>query len=257
MNDKGGSPLSRAAKWLAGAREVACLTGAGISAESGVATFRGADGLWEGHRPEEVATPEAFETDPDLVCRFYHARRLRLVQCRPNPGHDALVALERRYPRFTLITQNVDDLHRAAGSRNLIELHGNIWIDRCSRCAVEERLSAAPEAPLRRCPACGGRLRPGVVWFGEMLPPGALEAAAAVVERCEVLLVVGTSSVVHPAASLAWHARKYGARVIEINPEATPLTAHADLVIAEKAGAALPALLTAIDRAGDSLVRVP
>lgn len=235
--------IALAADWVAHATRIACMTGAGISAESGIATFRGPDGLWEGRRPEEVATPQAFRADPEMVCRFYHARREKLVKCRPNPAHFALVELERRRPEFTLITQNVDNLHRAAGSRHVIELHGNIWVDRCSKCAHQTRLDALPNEPMQRCTACAGLMRPGVVWFGEMLPEGALEAAGEAVEACEVLLVVGTSSLVQPAASLAWHAKRHGARVIEINPDATPLTHSADLVIAEKAGVALPAII--------------
>jgi NAD-dependent deacetylase len=215
--------LDRAADLLRRAERVAVLTGAGVSAESGVATFRGAGGLWEGHRVEDVATPEAFRRDPALVWRFYNLRRASLAAVRPNPGHDALAALERRWGsgRFTLITQNIDGLHRAAGSRHVLELHGNLARVRCSRCPlIEDRAGEAlPDLP--RCPSCGHLLRPAVVWFHEMLPEDVWQEAAAATAECQCFLVVGTSAVVYPAAGLIDLARGVGAGLIEVNLEAT------------------------------------
>lgn len=247
MNDNLSHEIEQAAEWLRQARRVAVMTGAGVSAESGIATFRGFDGLWEGHRPEEVATPEAFRSDPEMVWRFYNARRTQLLKCRPNPAHEALAEIERRCQNFCLITQNVDGLHRTAGSQNIIELHGDIWIDRCWDCDHEERVETVSEEPVPRCDRCGGMMRPGVVWFGETLPPGAIEGAQSAAAQCDVMLVVGTSSLVQPAASLSAFAAHNGAKVVEINPEATPLTHSADLVIAEKAGTAMPTIVEAIE----------
>lgn len=205
---------------------VAVLTGAGISAESGIATFRGSGGLWEDQPVERVATPEGFARDPRLVWRFYEARRKQAASCAPNRGHLALARLEAGLPAaFTLITQNVDGLHPLAGSRNLIELHGNLWRVRCTVCSHrgEDRTVPFPELP-PRCP-CGAILRPDIVWFGEMLPEGLFERAVEAAEGCDLFLVVGTSGVVEPAASLARIASRAGAEVWEVNPEPTPLTA--------------------------------
>jgi len=246
MSDNFAQNVKQVADWLHRADRVAVMTGAGVSAESGVATFREAGGLWEGRRAEEVATPEAFRADPESVWRFYKLRRTGLLECRPNPAHEALAELERICANFCLITQNVDDLHRQAGSQNLIELHGNIWIDRCWDCDRQERPEQVSEEPIPRCSACGGMMRPGVVWFGEMLPPEAIDGAQSAAAQADVMLVVGTSSLVQPAASLAMVAQQNGAKVVEINPEATPLTHSADLVIAEKAGIAVPAVLEAL-----------
>lgn len=231
--------LAQQSAWLAqriaAARHVACMTGAGVSAESGVPTFRGAGGLWEGHRVEEVATPEAFARDPDLVWRFYLARRRGLLAVKPNPAHHALVELERRCPRFDLITQNVDGLHHLAGSRKLIVLHGEIWIDRCTACSFEQRVSSVADR-IPRCAQCGALARPGVVWFGEMLPPDAVQRASQAARSADLFMVIGTSSVVEPAASLAHVAKGRGATVVEINLEPTPLTPHADATLLGKAG---------------------
>ncbi len=227
---------------LAVVSNVCCFTGAGMSAESGIPTFRGAGGLWAGHRVETVATPEAFESDPLLVWSFYNARRANLLECRPHAGYEALVKLEGHFWKWTVITQNVDGLHRQAGSTRVIEIHGNIWVVRCSACASEfdrtgERLDDDP-----RCPACGGRLRPGVVWFGEMLPVDAFHAARAAAEACAAMLVIGTSGAVQPAASLALSAKSSGAYVVEIGPDSTELSTVADDVLRMPAGTALPAL---------------
>jgi NAD-dependent deacetylase len=204
---------------------IAALTGAGISAESGIATFRGAGGLWENHSIEEVATPQGFARDPLLVWRFYDARRRQGSTCKPNKGHLALARLEREMKgRFTLITQNVDGLHAMAGSRRILELHGSLWRVRCTRCgfASEDRRVPLPELP-PRC-ACGALLRPDIVWFGEPLDEAILGKAWQAAQSCELFLVVGTSGVVEPAASLARIASSNGAEVWEVNPEETPLT---------------------------------
>jgi len=199
-------------------------------------------------QPEDVATPEAFERDPEFVWRFYHARRRALKNCRPNPGHFALAELERLVPRFDLITQNVDGLHPQAGSRRVITLHGDLNIDRCSQCRWEGPTETHDDPPpLPRCRTCGGALRPGVVWFGEMLPPEALSAAQAAAKSCQVMLVVGTSSVVQPAASLALWAQQAGAKIIEVNPETTELSPLADLRLNGPSGQVLPKLVDRVE----------
>jgi NAD-dependent deacetylase len=211
-----------------GARHVVVLTGAGISAESGVPTFRDAQtGLWAKFKPEELATPEAFRRNPKIVWEWYAWRRELVGQVEPNAGHRALVESERRVPRFTLITQNVDGLHQRAGSRNVIELHGNIARTKCfEEDTLVDHWEDTGEVP-PRCPRCGGRLRPDVVWFNEMLPPQAIEQALEASRACDVFLSIGTSALVHPAASLPFEASERGATLIEVNPDETPLTAHA------------------------------
>lgn len=232
---------------LRAARRVAVLTGAGISAESGVPTFRDAQtGLWARFKPEELATPEAFRRNPKLVWEWYAMRRQKVGAVAPNPGHVALAAMETRIPQFTLVTQNVDGLHQRAGSRNVIELHGNITRVKCfDEDALVEAWAETGEVP-PRCPRCGGWLRPDVVWFGESLPPAALTAAERASETCEVFLSIGTSSVVYPAAGLPLAAAEAGATVIEVNPDATPLTARADYSLRGPAGVVLPALAAAL-----------
>ena len=236
--------LDKARALLSVASRVAVLTGAGISAESGIPTFRDAmTGLWSQFRPEDLATPEAFAANPNVVWEWYAWRREQVAKAAPNAGHTALADLERRSTHFALITQNVDGLHARAGSRNVIELHGNIMVDRCF--AEGRVLVAADELPGTppRCARCGAPVRPGVVWFGEMLPPKALEEAYAAAQGCDVFLSVGTSTVVEPAASLPFAALDAGASVIEVNPTRTPLSARATIVLAGAAGAVLPRLL--------------
>lgn len=225
---------------------IAILTGAGISAESGIPTFRGPAGLWESHRPEDLATPVAFARDPLTVWRWYEWRRSVVRQAQPNAAHVALARLERDLApagEVTVITQNVDELHRRAGTRNLIELHGSIFRVRCVR---DHQLRAAlepfPELP-PRC-ECGALLRPDVVWFGEPLPQEALATAAEVVSGAELLLIVGTSGIVYPAAGLTGVLR--GGVSIEINPQTTPLTASCDFALSSSACDAVPALVEAI-----------
>lgn len=223
---------------------LAVLTGAGISAESGVPTFRGEGGLWRNFRPEELATPAAFRRDPALVWEWYKWRRGLIGNCRPNAAHHTLVEMEQAIPHFTLITQNVDGLHQLAGSRRIVELHGNIWRLRCTRegTVAEWRDHPLPETP-PRC-ECGALLRPDVVWFGESLPPQALQTAFDAARFCQVMLVIGTSGVVEPAASLPWTAKQSGARVIEVNVAATPISHYADETICGPAAVELPRLWT-------------
>lgn len=221
---------------------VVVLTGAGISAESGVPTFRGEGGLWRDYRATDLATPEAFHRDPGLVWEFYNWRRELLAPLRPNAAHLALVKIEAQLPHFLLITQNIDDLHRLAGSRNILELHGNIWKVRCTKC---QRMTENRTVPLTAppfCESCGGMLRPHVVWFGEPLDQEVLDQAVEALAKCQVMLIIGTSAVVQPAASMGLHARKKGAFVVEINLEATPYTGVYDLSILGRSGDIVPAL---------------
>jgi NAD-dependent deacetylase len=234
----------RCAERLRRASSVLVLTGAGISAESGVPTFRGPEGLWRTHRPEDLATPEAFFRDPQLVWEWYAWRRDVIAPLRPNAAHQALAALEARPARFLLATQNVDGLHALAGSRALAELHGSLWRLRCAAgCGrpAEEHRASLPEIP-PRC-ACGALQRPDVVWFGEALPMEALTRAWAAAQEAEVVLVVGTSSLVYPAAALPELARGHGAFVVEVNPEPTPLSARAGASLRGRAAEIVPVLV--------------
>jgi NAD-dependent deacetylase len=213
------------------------LTGAGISAESGIPTFRGAGGLWRNFRPEDLATPQAFARDPKLVREWYQWRRGIVRNAQPNAGHRAIAELERRTPEFLLITQNVDDLHERAGSQYIAKLHGAILIDRCLQCGREGTASEEDHCE------CGGWLRPGVVWFGESLPPAAWDLAERFAARAELLLVVGTSAVVYPAAGLITLAQASGAKVVEVNLEETSASGMADLSLRGPAAELLPRIL--------------
>ena len=234
------------AQALRQAQRVAVLTGAGISAESGVPTFRDAQtGLWAQYNPEELATPQAFQHHPKLVWDWYAWRRELVRGTQPNAGHFALVAMERHIPTFTLITQNVDGLHRRAGSQRVLELHGNLFATKCFGCGkAVEHWEDSDEVP-PRCPFCSDRLRPDVVWFGETLPPATLREAETATLQCQVFLSIGTSTVVYPAAELPFTALRGGAMVVEINPQPTPLSAQADFVLQGKSGEVLPALVAA------------
>lgn len=237
--------IERAREWLRTASRAAALTGAGISAESGIPTFRGAGGLWRNFRPEDLATPEAFARDPKTVWEWYDWRRGLIRDAKPNLGHYALAQLERRMGgRFVLITQNVDGLHNRAGSERVLKLHGDIWWTLCTACGDvrSDFRVPLPELP-PRCAACGGLLRPGVVWFSEPLPARTWEQAEEAARTCDLLIVAGTSAVVYPAASLAPLAKRHGARIIEINTEATPLSGEADLCLKGPSGEILPQII--------------
>jgi len=228
---------------LAACERVVVLTGAGVSAESGVPTFRGKDGLWRQYRVTDLATPQAFMRDPQLVWEFYNWRRHLLAPLHPNAAHRALADLEKRRPELLLVTQNIDGLHQAAGSGNVLELHGNIWFVRCTHCrkVVENRTVPLLEPPL--CASCGAMLRPHVVWFGESLDAAILERAFEAVQTCQMMLIIGTSAMVQPAASMGILARRAGAFVVEINLEATPYTGAYDLSILGKSGQIVPRIL--------------
>lgn len=230
---------------LRSAKSVTVLTGAGISAESGIPTFRDSQtGLWAQYDPHQLATPQAFADNPKLVLDWYRWRRDLVNQSAPNAGHLALAEMEKQLPRFTLITQNVDGLHRAAGSHNVVELHGNL---QRLRCPLEGTIySPWPEEDLPRCESCGELLRPDVVWFGESLPHEAIKEAAEVSMHCDVFLTIGTSGMVEPAASLPYHALRANIPVVEINPVPTPLTVYATYHFPYPSGLFLPKLVKAV-----------
>lgn len=252
MDSSQASIFEQVRVWLHAARHIAMLTGAGVSAESGVPTFRDAQtGMWARFRPEDLATEEAFRRDPQRVWDWYAERRENLRDVQPNAGHSAVAEFQQRHPgRLTLITQNVDGLHQKAGSPSVLALHGTIfenqWLDRCElarrpmdACHVDQ---AEPGRP-PRCAQCGNLARPAVVWFGEMLPTAAMAAAEQAARRCEVMLVAGTSGAVYPAAGLAHQARAAGAKVVIVGPDATDLDDIADAVLTGTSAQILPRLL--------------
>jgi NAD-dependent deacetylase len=241
-----GAAEAQLAGWLREARRVLAFCGAGVSAESGVPTFRGAGGLWEGHRIEEVATPEAFEYDPRTVWRFYAQRQLGIQTVHPNPAHEVLAAMEERYPEFLLVTQNVDNLHERAGSSKMVKIHGSLMEVRCTECervtpiAEPVSLAAVEAGDLPHC-RCGGLLRPHIVWFGEYLDRRHLEAIGGFLNDVSprenaVVLIIGTSGAVSGGYGITTLARSRGARLVEINPEASALSEEVDLVLREPAG---------------------
>lgn len=232
------------------ARRVVAFSGAGVSRESGLDTFRGAGGLWERMRPEELATPQAFRADPAKVWQWYAWRWQRASGVQPNPAHRALARLEQIFPSCTVVTQNVDGLHQQAGSRSLLELHGTIRRAHCDRCGRSRDMGEAIAESSEEPPvcSCGGRFRPSVVWFGEALPEDVFSRAAQEASCCDVFLSVGTSSTVYPAAGLIEVAHRAGACLIEVNPEPTPFSHRMDLRLAAPAGEAVPALVAAMER---------
>ncbi len=232
---------------LRAARSITALTGAGISAESGIPTFRDSQtGLWANYDPRQLATPEAFAENPQRVLDWYRWRRSLINQAAPNPGHLALAALESRAPHFTLITQNIDGLHHLAGSQNIIELHGNIH-QLCCSSSQDHGLHLWSDEALPRCPTCNSLLRPAVVWFGEALSPAILQRALQAAQHCDFFFSIGTSGIVEPAASLPFVALHAGATVVEVNPTSTPLTSYAHFHFPSPAGQFLPQLLQALD----------
>jgi NAD-dependent deacetylase len=237
--------LHEAQSRLASAQAITILTGAGISADSGVPTFRGTDGLWRNFRAEELAAPEAFERDPRLVWEWYSWRRELIASKQPNDAHRAITSLESRVSDFWLITQNVDGLHRAAGSTKLSEIHGNIWMVRCTACAAVTENHQVPLPLLPYCGRCGGLLRPHIVWFGESLHEEDLARCAKQLQACDVLLVIGTSGVVYPAAGFASIAKEAGAYVIEVNLDPTPQSDLVDIALRGRAKELVPLLLQA------------
>jgi NAD-dependent deacetylase len=252
----GGDPIADARALLAAAKRVVVLTGAGVSAESGVPTFRGAAGLWKQFRPEDLATPQAFARDPCLVWEWYQWRRGLIRRCAPNAAHRAIAVWMAREGGVTLVTQNVDDLHERAardagesldGPPRLLKLHGSIFHARCTRCANRSRLDdvvdATSAAALPRCPACGAMLRPDVVWFGESLPEDALAAAFRAAAECRACLVVGTAGVVYPAAAIAYEARSAGAPLVVVDPGPTEYDEAADVRLTAPAGEVLPLIV--------------
>lgn len=242
--------IERAAELLRNAQHVVCTTGAGVSAESGVSTFRDAEtGHWTKFNPEELASQRGFAKNPGLVWRWYMERLYgSTVAARPNPGHAALAQLEKMVPQFTLITQNVDNLHEQAGSTDVIHLHGNISLFYCNVCRAEYDLldedRTADEPP--RCPVCTGMIRPGVVWFGEQLPVAEINRAWQAAESCDLMLVVGTSGVVYPAAHIPALAKEHGAQLIDVNPEQDAIAPIADLFLQRASGEILPQVLAAM-----------
>lgn len=231
--------IEEARALLVAARRITILTGAGISAESGVPTFRGAGGLWRQYRPEDLATPEAFAADPALVWEWYLWRRALIAKTQPNAGHMAIAAR----PEIALITQNVDGLHDRAGSKGILKVHGDIWISRCSECPYQrlDRNTEFMGVPV--CPDCGAALRPGVVWFGESLPRLVWDDAERAAHGCDVFLVAGTSAQVYPAAGLIDRAARSGARTIEVNLDETAYSSLVTVALRGRCGDILPAIL--------------
>lgn len=252
MENSAASELDQACTVLRRAHRIVALTGAGVSAESGIATFRDAQtGHWSRYNPEVLASANGFARDPGLVWRWYMERLGRAGQAKPNPAHVALAELERQHPAFTLVTQNVDDLHERAGSQRVLHLHGTLGAFRCSRCQRPCSLEPADRdrdlPPI--CTACGAYIRPGVVWFGEQLPQRPLQEAWNAVRTCDLFLVAGTSGVVMPAAALPEAAKSFGAQVIEVNVERSEITQHADCFLQGAAGSILPRLVASLHAA--------
>jgi len=235
--------LKEARAEVSNSDNIVILSGAGMSAESGVPTFRGEDGLWKNYRAEELATPEAFNDDPEVVWEWYDWRRGLIKPLKPNPGHYAIAELEIKKKNLSIVTQNVDGLHREAGSKKVYELHGNIWKVRCIDCGRETDNHDTPIKILPKCKECEGVLRPGVVWFGESLDPYILSKASELLSHAELTIVVGTSGLVQPAASMAMLAKDNGSKIIEINIEETPNHGLVDFFLLGKSGEILPELI--------------
>jgi NAD-dependent deacetylase len=240
-------PIAEVRRLLENARRVCAFTGAGISAESGIPTYRGTGGLWSGFSAEDLASPQGFARDPKRVWQWHNERRMALAAVKPNAGHTALAKLEEivtsRGHAFTLATQNIDGLHQAAGSRSVLELHGTILTIRCDTCWYRRAIGFEPIEGIPFCPKCRTFMRPDIVWFGEMLPQDVWQRAAEAAAGADVLLAVGTSAVVYPAVGLIDLAARNGARTVEINLEPTAATGAMDIALHGKAGEILPAIL--------------
>ncbi|MCE4606558.1 MAG: NAD-dependent deacylase [Desulfurococcales archaeon] len=232
----GEDAVKMVAQWIRESSYTVVLTGAGVSAESGIPTFRGRDGLWNKYRPEELATPEAFNSNPKRVWEWYKWRMELIAKAQPNLAHIVLAKMQQKDTIGPIITQNVDGLHQRAGAVDVVELHGNIWRVKCISCSYASKLDSPPEEIPPRCPECGSLLRPGVVWFGEPLPEQAIRRALQEASHAKLILVVGTSLQVYPAAYLPVLTKNYGGHVVIINPTPTPLDDEADLVIRREAG---------------------
>jgi len=242
--------IHRVAKLLYVSKYVIALTGAGISAESGIPTFRGKNGLWRKYRPEELATFQAFIRNPKLVWEWYAWRISMVLNAKPNPAHKALSKMEQMGILKAIITQNVDNLHERAGSKNIVKLHGDILKVRCIGCRYEKKLNEPPTEIPPRCPECGSLLRPGVVWFGEPIPPQALRETQIHMEKADTIIVIGTSGVVYPAAAIPYIIRERGGKVIEINISQTAITPITDYSLQGKAGEILPLIVKALEKLG-------
>jgi len=227
---------------FARARRVAVITGAGVSAESGVPTFRGEEGLWRNFRAEELATPAAFARDPQLVWDWYDWRRGICAKAEPNSAHLTIAAMEQHYPEFLLITQNVDGLHNRAGSKKIAEIHGNIWKARCTKCSSKFEIPETPLTEMPRCPDCKSLARPHIVWFGESYDVDLLESVLQFLSRTELVLVAGTSGMVPMPVYLTQHAMQAGAHAVDVNLEDSQLTPVVDASLRGKAGDVLPDL---------------
>ena len=235
--------IAKAYELISKSNEIVVLTGAGISAESGIPTYRGEEGVWRNYDPQELATPEAFSRNPKLVWEWYDSRRAIMKKAKPNPGHFAITTLEKEKKDFTLITQNVDGLHFAAGTRNVIELHGSLWEVKCTECDKVKKDYQVPIAELPpTCATCNSIVRPNTVWFGEIIPMERIDRCLFAIEQCDLLLIVGTSGVVEPAASMGLIAKKSEKPVVEINIERTPGTGLYDVSVMGKSAEILPLL---------------
>ncbi len=249
MDEAGRAEIPRLDKGLVrrirDAQSVSVLTGAGVSAESGIPTFRGAGGIWEKYDFRVLATPEGFRKDSRLVWEWYQLRQGEIAKAKPNPAHLVIADMEKRFPSFSVITQNIDGMHERAGNKSVVELHGNIWRMRCERDGLMIRL----DSPVQDIPPlcqCGSIMRPDVVWFGEQLPPDAVDEASRIARESDVMFVVGTSAVVYPAAALPVITKNSGGAVVEVNLEPTDVSAYANLSIYGRAGDVMPAIWNAI-----------
>ncbi len=257
MADK--EKLIQAAHLLKGAHNLIVLTGAGVSKESGIPTFRDAlEGLWAKFDPQELATPQAFQRNPKQVWEWYTYRRNLAAQAKPNPGHIALAQLERYHPQLVVITQNIDDLHEQAGSHDVVHLHGKLMENRCFKdcrgyptIIANEQIANDEHIP-PHCPYCGEYVRPNVVWFGEMLPAAELERAQHLAFHCDVMLVIGTSGLVTPAASLPIWAKQRGAKIVEVNPDYSMITRYVDIKLDGPSGEIMPKILEAMAQIDDA-----